>query len=67
MVKHGKNGFVFDTYIELSQQIQTWFYDFPNNITLVNVKEEFNQRLKEFQQLRWDKNWNKHALPAFLK
>lgn len=65
LVQHGKNGFVFETYLELAQQIQTWFYDFPNNITLVNVKEEFNQRLKEFQRLRWDDNWDEYALSAF--
>lgn len=65
LVKHGKNGFVFDTYLELSQQILTWFYDFPNNATLLSVKEEFRQRLQEFQSLRWDENWNENALPAF--
>lgn len=66
LVQHGKNGFLFDTYLELSQQIQTWFYDYPNNVTLVNVKDEFNQRLQEFQRIRWDDNWNENALPAFL-
>lgn len=65
LVQHGKNGFVFETYLELSQQIQTWFYDFGDNITLVNVKEEFNQRLKRFQSQRWDGNWDAIALPSF--
>lgn len=65
LVEHGKNGFVFDTYLELSQQILTWFYDFPNDATLLSVKEEFSQRLQEFQSLRWDENWNENALPAF--
>lgn len=66
LVQHGQNGFVFESPKELAQQILTWFHDFPNNITLVNVKEVFNQKLREFQQLRWDDNWNQHALPAFL-
>lgn len=67
LVQHGKNGFVFDTYLELSQQILTWFYDFPNNATLLSVKKEFNERLLEFQLRRWDANWNENALPAFLE
>lgn len=66
LVQHGKNGFLFETYLELSQQILTWFYDYPHNATLVNVKEEFNERLQEYQNRRWDDNWNQHALPAFL-
>lgn len=65
LVQHGKNGFLFETYLELSQQILTWFYDYPNNATLVNIKEEFNERLKEFQRLRWQENWNELALPLF--
>lgn len=67
LVKHGKNGFVFETYLELSQQILTWFYDYPHNATLESVKEEFNERLKEFQKLRWDENWDQNALPVFLE
>lgn len=67
LVQHGKNGFVFDTHLELSQQILTWFCDFPSNITLVNVKETISHRLKEFQQSRWNENWNEYALPVFLK
>lgn len=68
LVKHGKNGFLFETYLELSKQILTWFFDFPHNSTLVSVKEEFNNRLRnEFQTVRWDDNWNEHALPMFLE
>lgn len=65
LVQHGKNGFLFETYLELSQQILTWFYDYPNNATLVNVKQEFNERLEDFQRLRWRENWNELALPLF--
>lgn len=65
LVQHGKNGFLFETYLELSQQILTWFYDFPNNATLANVKGEFNERLNEFQRLRWRENWIELALPLF--
>lgn len=67
LVQHGKNGFVFETYLELSQQILTWFFDFPNNATLIGVKEEFDERLKEFGQLRWEENWSENALPSFVE
>lgn len=67
LVQHGKNGFVFETYLELSQQILTWFYDFPHNATLVSVKAEFNERLEEFRRMRWEDNWKECALPAFLE
>lgn len=65
LVQHGKNGFLFETYLELSQQILTWFYDYPNNATLTSVKNEFGDRLEEFQKLRWKENWDELALPLF--
>lgn len=65
LVQHGKNGFIFESTMELSQQILSWFQDFPKNIALVNIKEAFSHNLREFQQLRWDDNWNQNALPAF--
>lgn len=63
LVKHGQNGFVFENYAELTDQISEWLYDFPSNVALTNQKEVINQNLKEFQQLRWAENWKRHVQP----
>lgn len=65
LVQHEKNGFVFDNEKELAEQLISWFYEYPNNISLVNIKETFQQNLRQFQMLRWNENWNKNALPLF--
>ncbi|XP_039448825.1 chitobiosyldiphosphodolichol beta-mannosyltransferase [Culex pipiens pallens] len=64
LVQHGKNGFLFDNYQELSEQIGEWLYDFPTNIALTNQREVINQNLKEFQQLRWTENWKRTVQPV---
>ena len=66
LVRHEQNGFVFENSEELSEQILSWFLEFPNNISLVNIKEKFQQNLMQFQTLRWNENWNNTVLP-FLK
>lgn len=63
-MQHGKNGFLFDNYQELSEQIGEWLYDFPTNIALTNQREVINQNLKEFQQLRWTENWKRTVQPV---
>lgn len=65
LVQHEKNGFVFENSEELSEQLLSWFFKFPNNISLVNIKELFQQNLRQFQALRWNENWNRNALPLF--
>lgn len=65
LVRHEENGFVFENPEELSEQLLSWFSHYPNNISLVNIKETFQKNLREFQTIRWNENWNKHALPHF--
>ncbi|XP_052869011.1 chitobiosyldiphosphodolichol beta-mannosyltransferase [Anopheles cruzii] len=65
LVRHGENGFVFQDHQELAEQISNWFYDFPNNIALTNMKQEMQRHLKQFQSLRWAENWKNTALPIF--
>lgn len=65
LVQHEKNGFVFENDKELAEQLISWFHEYPQNISLVNIKEIFQQNLRQFQMLRWNENWNKHALPLF--
>ncbi|XP_040157148.1 chitobiosyldiphosphodolichol beta-mannosyltransferase [Anopheles arabiensis] len=67
LVKHGENGFVFQHHQELSEQIGRWFYDFPSNIALANMKQDIQKHLKQFQTLRWTENWRNVALPVFKK
>lgn len=64
LVKHGENGFVFQHYQELAEQINSWFMDFPNNIALTNMKQNIQKQLKQFQALRWSENWKNVALPV---
>lgn len=66
-MKHGENGFVFQHHQELSEQIGRWFYDFPSNIALANMKQDIQKHLKKFQTLRWTENWRNVALPVFKK
>lgn len=63
LVQHGQNGFVFKTPNELASQLCDWFRDFPVNVALTNQKERINQKLKEFQQLRWVENWDRNVKP----
>lgn len=65
LVRHEENGFIFEDHEELAEQLLSWFNHFPNNISLVNIKETFNQNLRHFQALRWNENWNQKALPIF--
>lgn len=65
LVQHEKNGFVFESEKELAEQLISWFHEYPKNISLVNIKEIFQQNLRQFQMLRWNENWNKNALPLF--
>lgn len=65
LVRHEENGFVFENAEELSEQLLSWFAHYPNNISLVNIKETFQKNLRDFQSIRWNENWNKHALPHF--
>lgn len=63
LLRHGENGFIFETPDELSQTISEWFYDFPSNIALINQRQLFTQNLNNFQKLRWMENWQKNVQP----
>lgn len=56
---------MFENEKELAEQLISWFHEYPQNISLVNIKEIFQQNLRQFQMLRWNENWNRHALPLF--
>lgn len=63
---HKQNGFVFDTKDELFDYLCYWFVRFPSNETLDNIKSEFADNLRSFQNLRWTENWNSTAMPLFI-
>lgn len=65
LVVHEKNGFIFENYKELADQLKFWFAHFNNNIAVEQTKEKFQRRINEFQSLRWNENWQKNALPVF--
>ena len=67
LVVHGQNGFVFENYRELADQLIFWFENFPNNPSLLESKEVFRRNLEEFQAWRWNHNWNSCALQLFQK
>ncbi|GAB0098022.1 chitobiosyldiphosphodolichol beta-mannosyltransferase [Sergentomyia squamirostris] len=65
LVQHRKNGFIFSDPPELFEQFCYWFERFPDNIALVQVKDEISRNLRNFQQLRWKDNWDREALTYF--
>ncbi|XP_037949612.1 chitobiosyldiphosphodolichol beta-mannosyltransferase-like [Teleopsis dalmanni] len=65
LVIHGKNGFIFENYKELAEQLKLWFKDFPNNPNIIETDIHFRSNLKTFQSLRWHENWSALALPVF--
>lgn len=62
-----RNGFLFEDEEQLAAQIGNWFSHYPNNISLVNLKEGFQQNLRKFQALRWTENWNSVVWPLFRR
>nr|XP_022908371.1 chitobiosyldiphosphodolichol beta-mannosyltransferase [Onthophagus taurus] len=65
LVKHEENGFVFKDAEELSDQIQSWFQEFPNNKIQNNQKEAFLNEINNFRELGWRENWNMIASSVF--
>uniref|UniRef100_A0A336M763 Beta-1,4-mannosyltransferase n=1 Tax=Culicoides sonorensis TaxID=179676 RepID=A0A336M763_CULSO len=64
LVRDKETGFVFNNEDELAEQLLNWFYDFPNYSKIQDLKQTIESNLKEFQELRWQKNWNLFALPV---
>lgn len=65
LVRPGVNGFIFNDYQELAEQILYWFENFPNNSTINESKQLFFKNLKTFQNVRWHENWLANAFPTF--
>lgn len=65
LVKHEKNGYVFQDYLQLKTQIFNWFKDFPNNEEENAKQNEIRNNIKEFQELGWSENWKINAFPYF--
>ncbi|XP_039755915.1 chitobiosyldiphosphodolichol beta-mannosyltransferase [Pararge aegeria] len=65
LVQHGENGYVFKTSDELSKQIVSWFEEFPNNTKQNEIVENIKDKLIQFQENRWEDNWNLRAKKFF--
>ncbi|GJQ70826.1 hypothetical protein Trydic_g752 [Trypoxylus dichotomus] len=65
LVKPNENGFIFRNSNELSEQLQQWFEDFPNNKFQASLCDNFKKNLKIFQELRWKENWDLVAYSTF--
>lgn len=62
LVKHEKNSLVFQDSQELSEQLISWFTNFPSP----NPKaSSFRAELQQFQSLRWHDNWMFNVHPLF--
>ncbi|CAG2122524.1 unnamed protein product [Medioppia subpectinata] len=63
LVLHEKNGLLFNTSEELSQQLMHVLKNFPEeNASLKLFRNHLNQN---FVKLRWNECWNQNALPIF--
>ncbi|XP_065162477.1 chitobiosyldiphosphodolichol beta-mannosyltransferase [Atheta coriaria] len=65
LVEHDANSYVFNSVEELSEQLQTWFKDFPNNPEQKSKQELFKKSLKQFRSIQWSENWQSIASPIF--
>ncbi|KAF0717858.1 Aste57867_2058 [Aphanomyces stellatus] len=59
LVRHDKNGMVFQDSVELCEQLETLLKDFPKNEKLATLKGA----LKHVEH--WPENWASHAAPVF--
>ncbi|CAH0546908.1 unnamed protein product [Brassicogethes aeneus] len=66
LVKNGKNSYTFKDSQELSKRLQEWFDNFPNNEKKNSKEIEFKKELEQFQNNRWDENWEKVVLNEFI-
>lgn len=58
LVRHGENGFVFDTEQELADQIATCFRDKA-------ILGKLADQVSVFRRQSWHENWKVNALPFF--
>lgn len=62
---HNVNSLVFSDKDELSNQLISWFKNFPNNSEQQKRSVQFRNELSIFQQFRWHNNWSNEVLPCF--
>jgi len=60
LVRHGENGLVFDSAEMLTDQLLSWFHDYPNNESQHQI---FRKNLLSFQNVRWHSAWVSTAWP----
>lgn len=63
LVQPKHNGFIFENTQELAEHLLFWFENFPNNHSVMKLKDIFTKNLESFQSLRWRENWRNNALP----
>ncbi|CAK4140935.1 unnamed protein product [Aphanomyces euteiches] len=59
LVRHEKNGMIFQDSVELCDQLYALLEDFPKNSKLAGLRDS----LKQVEH--WPENWTRHALPVF--
>ncbi|CAG8476363.1 12068_t:CDS:2 [Ambispora leptoticha] len=60
LVRHNKNGLIFNDAEELAKQLIDLFADYPVNASKLDSMRE---HIKDFQKERWDSNWDRVVLP----
>ncbi|RIA81409.1 Glycosyltransferase Family 33 protein [Glomus cerebriforme] len=60
LVRHNKNGLIFNSGEQLAEQLIELFTNYPTNTTKF---EKMRNNVSEFQKERWDTNWNRKVLP----
>ncbi|CAL1541769.1 unnamed protein product [Lymnaea stagnalis] len=64
LVKHDKNGLIFNDSQELVSQLKQILEGFPDKNSKL---ESYRRNLASFQELRWHSQWKLLVLPIFLK
>ncbi|KAL2100613.1 hypothetical protein ACEWY4_002374 [Coilia grayii] len=60
LVKHGKNGLIFQDSKELAFQLKSLLSDFPSGEGKLGL---FRRNLRSSGQQRWEENWDQTVLP----
>uniref|UniRef100_A0A8D8PXL4 Chitobiosyldiphosphodolichol beta-mannosyltransferase n=2 Tax=Cacopsylla melanoneura TaxID=428564 RepID=A0A8D8PXL4_9HEMI len=58
LVRHGENGFVFDTEEELCEQLSQCFQD-------RSLRKKLADQVSVFRRQSWHENWKANAMPLF--
>ncbi|CAB4399266.1 UDP-Glycosyltransferase/glycogen phosphorylase [Rhizophagus irregularis] len=60
LVRHNKNGLIFNNEEQLAEQLIDLFTNYPANASKL---ESMRENVSEFQKDRWDTNWDRKILP----